>query len=101
MLLSKQVCRHSTNEISLQLLSHPVTMATSSSEKNWIFKFKGPPILKFQYPSISTYLYVLYKLLILITIKINLEKIEICCFIFSVTQIGFLPILFALFMLFL
>ena len=42
MLLSKQVCRHSTNEISLQLLSHPVTMATSSSEKNWIFKFKGP-----------------------------------------------------------
>jgi len=36
--------------------------------------------LKFQYPSISTHLYVLYKLLVLISIKINLEKIEICCF---------------------
>lgn len=44
MLLSKQVCRHSTNEISLQLLSHPVTMATSSSEKNIGFlSLKGHP----------------------------------------------------------
>lgn len=33
MLLNKQVFRHSTNEISLQWLSHSVTMATPTSEK--------------------------------------------------------------------
>lgn len=37
MLLNKQVCRHSTNEISLQWLSHSVTMATPTSEKNTEF----------------------------------------------------------------
>lgn len=46
MLLSKQVCRHSTNEMSLQLLSHPVTMATSSSEKILDFQIKRAIYLK-------------------------------------------------------
>ena len=46
MLLNKQICRHSTNEISLQLLSRSVTMATPSSEKILDFQDKWATRLK-------------------------------------------------------